>query len=84
MHAPMDIYMHKVAASNLFLWADVSGKLKQKCLLEFLNKFRRDFSYKWYFECKKDLDQKLLFFSNFFVIATSFTTGGIHTEVENS
>lgn len=62
MYIPMDIYMHKVGASNLFLWADVSGKLKQKRLLEFLNKVQRGFSYKWYFECKKNLDQKLLFF----------------------
>lgn len=46
MHIPMDIYMHKVAASNVFFLADVSGKPKQKCVLEFLNKVQRDFSYR--------------------------------------
>lgn len=53
MHIPMDIYMHKVVSSNLFLWADVSGKLKQKRLLEFLNKVQRDFSYKCILKVKK-------------------------------
>jgi len=44
MHIFLDVYMDKVAASNLFLWADVSRKLKQKSLLECLNKVQRDFS----------------------------------------
>lgn len=49
MYAPMDIYMHEVAATNLFLWADGKRKHKKKWLLEFLNKVQRDFSYKRYF-----------------------------------
>lgn len=47
----MDIYMHKVVASNVIVWGDVSRTLKQKWLLECLNKVQRDFSYKLYFEC---------------------------------
>lgn len=39
----MDIYMCKVAASNLFLWADIRRKLKKKWLLEILNKVQREF-----------------------------------------
>lgn len=62
MHIPMDIYMHKVVSSNLFLWADVSGKLKQKRLLEFLNKVQRDFSYKCVLKVKKKSRQKVALF----------------------
>lgn len=55
--------MHKVVASNLFPWADVSGKLELKCLLEFLNKVHGDFSYKLYFQCKKKKSrQKVVLF----------------------
>lgn len=75
--------MHKVFASNLCLWADISEKMKQKCLLEFLNKVQRDFSYKWYFEYKTKTP-KLVFLSSFFVIGMNFTTGGRYAEVENS
>lgn len=80
----MDIYMCKVAASNLFLWADIRRKLKKKWLLEILNKVQRDFSYNWYFEFQKNLYRKLLGFSSSFVIAKKFATGGIYAEVENS
>lgn len=84
MHVPMDIHMHKVVASDLFLWADLSGKRKQKCLMEFHNKAQSDCSYKWYFECKKKLEKRVAFYSSFSAISMNFTTGGIYAEVENS
>lgn len=85
MQMPKDIYMHKVCmwakASNLCLWGDLSQKLKQKSLFEFLNKVQRDISNKCYCECT---NKKLLFLSSFFVIGMNFTTGGRYAEVEKS